>query len=83
MLTGALIGPDGDVTPVPPLDGLPVFMTSSRYDDWVPIARVESTAAGFERAGARVELQVTDDREHRIAGPAVAGLRRLLADALR
>jgi predicted esterase len=81
LLTGALIGPDGDGTPVPPLGGLPVFMISSRRDDWVPLERVEATAAAFEQAGARVELQVTDDREHRIAPAAVDGVRRLLTAA--
>ena len=78
MLTGALIGPEDDVTPRP-LDGLPVFMETSRYDDWVPLERVEATARALEAAGARVELQVADDPEHRIRDAAVAGVRALLS----
>ena len=78
MLTGALIGPDSDVTRPEPLDGVPVFMESSRYDGWVALERVEATARALEAAGARVELQVADDREHRIRDAAVAGVRALL-----
>jgi phospholipase/carboxylesterase len=78
VLTGALIGPEGDVAPVPPLDGLPVFMASSRFDAWVPLARVEATADACRAAGADVELVVTEDREHVISREAVDGVRRLL-----
>ncbi len=79
LLTGALIGPDSDVTRPGPLDGVPVFMETSRFDEWVPLARVEATARALEAAGARVELQVADEPEHRIRDGAVAGVRALLA----
>ena len=78
LLTGALIGPDDEVTRPGPLEGLPVFMESSRYDEWVPLERVEATARALEEAGARIELQVSDDRKHRIRDAAVAGVRALL-----
>ena len=81
LLTGALIGPDGDVTEVRPQGGLPLFVLTSRHDGWVALDRVEATAAAFAAAGAQVELQVTEDREHRIAPAAVAGVRRLLSAA--
>jgi phospholipase/carboxylesterase len=79
LLTGALIGPDGEVTRPGPLNGLPVFMETSRHDEWVALERVEATARALEEAGARVELQVSDDREHRIRDAAVAGVRALLS----
>ena len=78
VLTGALIGPDSDVTRPGPLGGVPVFMETSRYDGWVALDRVEATARALGAAGARVELQVADDREHRIRDAAVAGVRALL-----
>ena len=78
VLTGALIGPPGDVTPVPPLPGLPVHLATGRYDDWVPLADVEATARAFEAAGAQVRLEVSEDPEHRIGDAAVAGVRSLL-----
>jgi phospholipase/carboxylesterase len=75
ILTGAFIGPHPEPAG---LDGVPVFMESSRYDEWVALADVEATARTFEAAGASVELQVSDDREHRIRDAAVAGVRALL-----
>jgi phospholipase/carboxylesterase len=79
LLTGALIGPDDEVTRPGPLNGVPVFMETSRHDEWVALERVEATARALEEAGARVELQVSDDREHRIRDAAVAGVRALLS----
>ena len=79
VLTGALIGPDSDVTRPQPLGGVPVFMETSRYDGWVPLERVEATARALEEAGARVELQVSDDPEHGIRAGAVTGVRALLS----
>jgi len=81
LLTGALIGEKPEAPP--PLRGLPVTMVSSRYDEWVAIEHVRATARAFEAAGARVELTVLDDREHRIAPEAVAGVRALLEQAAR
>jgi phospholipase/carboxylesterase len=75
ILTGALIGPRTELSG---LDGVPVFMESSRYDEWVALDDVEATAEAFEAAGARVTLEVSDDREHRIRDAAVAGVRALL-----
>jgi len=78
ILTGALIGPDDEVARPGRLDGLPVFMETSSYDEWVPLERVEATARALEAAGARVGLQVSDELEHRIRDEAVAGVRALL-----
>jgi phospholipase/carboxylesterase len=75
ILTGALVGPRSKPGP---LDGLPVFMETGRHDEWVELEHVEATARALEAAGARVELQVSDDREHRIRDAAVAGVRALL-----
>jgi phospholipase/carboxylesterase len=75
ILTGALIGPQAEVAP---LDGVPVFMETSRHDEWVALDDVEATARALEVAGARVTLEVSDDREHRIRDGAVAGVESLL-----
>ena len=75
ILTGAFIGPHPGVAG---LDGVPVFMESSRYDEWVELDDVAATAKALKAAGARVTLDVSDDREHRIRDAAVAGVRALL-----
>ncbi len=79
VLTGALIGSEDDATEVAPLVGLPVYMETSRYDGWVALEYVEATARALEAAGARVELEVADDPQHRIRDAAVAGVRALLS----
>lgn len=76
VLTGALIG--DEVAAPEPLGGLPVFMETSRYDGWVALEYVKATHQRLEAAGARVELEVSEDREHRIRAGAVAGVRALL-----
>ncbi|HET8979688.1 MAG TPA: dienelactone hydrolase family protein [Solirubrobacteraceae bacterium] len=81
VLTGTLMGPDGEETRPDPVDGLPMFFGASRYDEWVRIERVHASAQAFERAGARVTVETYEDREHLINDDAVAGVRRLLADA--
>jgi predicted esterase len=78
LLTGSLLGPDGHMTPVRPLGGVPVFMCSSEHDDWVEAARVRATAEALSEAGASVTLEITREREHEISDIAVAGVRELL-----
>ena len=79
VLTGALIGAADDATQPGPLDGhARLHGSTSRHDEWVALDDVEATARALEAAGARVTLEVSDDREHRIRDAAVAGVRALL-----
>lgn len=78
VLTGTLLGPDGHATRPARVDGLPMFFGASRHDEWIRPERVRATAEAFAGAGARVTLEVYDDREHHVNDAAVAGLRRLL-----
>ena len=55
-----------------------MLLGSSRHDEWIPLDYVERTARAFEAGGARVTLEVYDDREHHVNDRAVAGVRRLL-----
>jgi predicted esterase len=77
VLTGSLMGPEGAETRPARVDGLPMFIASSRHDGWIPLERAESTARAFELAGAQVAFEVYDDREHHVSDRAVAGLRAL------
>lgn len=80
VLTGALLGPAGEIVTPVPLPGLPMFFGYSRHDEWVAADRAHATASAFAAAGARVTEEVYDDTEHRISDRAVAGLRRLLGE---
>lgn len=78
LLTGSLLGPDGHMTPVRPLGGVPVFLCSSEQDDWVEAARVRATAEALQEAGAEVRLEIVSEREHVIPEVGIAGVRDFL-----
>lgn len=82
VLTGTLLGPDGEETEPGRLDGVPMFFGSGRYDEWIRLDRAESTALAFERAGAEVTFEVYEDPEHHVTDQAVAGVRALFERVL-
>jgi phospholipase/carboxylesterase len=79
VLTGALVGAPDELASIPPLAGLPMYIASGRYDEWVPLRDVQATAHAFAVAGADVRFAVFEDPEHRIVDDAVEGVGRLLA----
>ncbi len=79
VLTGALVGAPDELAAIPPLAGLPMYVATGRYDEWVPLRDVQATADAFAAAGADVTFAVSEDREHRIVDGAVDGVARLLA----
>lgn len=79
LLTGSLLGPEGEMTTPRDVDGLAMFVSCSRRDEWVAPERAQATAHAFRAAGADVRLVLEDDPEHHISDAAVAGLRALLA----
>jgi phospholipase/carboxylesterase len=82
ILTGGLFGTEDQLdVPTGPLGGMPVLVTGHVDDAWVPVPRVERTAELLRAAGARVELTIHDDPEHRINEDEVAAVRRLLVEA--
>jgi predicted esterase len=82
ILTGSLIGPEDAVRrPGPAIAGMPMFFSGSRTDEWVPVRRLEATAAVFRAAGADVTCTPHDDAEHHINDADRAAVRALLASA--
>jgi phospholipase/carboxylesterase len=79
ILTGSLVGPAGERSAPADVDGLPMYISSSRYDEWVSFKDAEATAEAFRRAGANVRFETLFDREHLISDRAVAGLKELLS----
>jgi phospholipase/carboxylesterase len=82
ILSGALAGPDGRAgrAPRPELKGLPTFISGSRADPWVSLARVDETAQWFREGGAIVDLMVLDDRLHVVDDREIDRAAAMLAD---
>lgn len=82
--TGGLIGPAGTAWPSPPaLRDVPVLLTGSLVDEWVPAERVRATEAVLRAAGADLEVEVFPDRPHEVGEPELVAARRLLAGLAR
>jgi len=68
--TGGRIGPGGTDLSVPQangrFDGMPAYFGAGAHDQWVPLDRVERTAAAYRSAGANVSVDVFDDDLHEI-----------------
>ncbi len=78
LLTGSLMGRPEEWTSVRGVEGLPVFVSASRRDSWIPVDAVEATARAFSDGGAAVSVVLTDNAEHEITPQAVDGVRALL-----
>jgi predicted esterase len=77
--TGGLVGPPGTVRDDPgSFEGTPVFLGSSDPDPHVPWARVEETAAVFERMGAVVTLRRYPGMGHTINAEEIAAARSMI-----
>lgn len=80
IFTGGLIGPPGTRWPeASALRGVPVYLTGSTTDEWVPVERVKETARAFERSGARVNLRIFEGREHTVCDEEISAARATLA----
>jgi len=82
IFTGGLIGPAGTRWPVQRgLAGMPVYITTSEIDEWVPPWRVRETARWLQACGAEVEMQVFTDRAHTVSDEELARGRALMMKA--
>lgn len=80
ILTGGLIGPPGTRWPAQPdLAGVPIYLTGSRVDEWVPVTRVEETERVLRESGAIVKLRVFEDRSHHVCEEEIAAMRDMLS----
>lgn len=82
--TGGYLGPDERHWPRAGngLDGMPVLMSSAAEDAWVPMPRIEATAAAFAEAGALPQLYSYDEPEHHINDDSVVNMRKLLMNLI-
>ena len=82
MFTGGLIGPPGRAwrlaPPATTLGGLPVLLTGSDVDEWVPEARVRETASVLTALGADVQCRIYTGRAHIVSDEEIVDARELI-----
>jgi len=84
IFTGGLIGPPGTIWPVrPALHGMPVYLTGSLVDEWVPVSRVEETGRVLRDSGAEVDIKIFKERPHLVCEEEIASARILLSAIAR
>ncbi|BCH24455.1 alpha/beta hydrolase [Mesorhizobium sp. L-8-3] len=83
FFTGGLIGPPGTTWRSPErIPGVPVLLTGSENDDWVPAWRVRETAAVLSGFGATVDTVIYEDRAHVVSDDEIRRARHLLRSCL-
>ena len=87
MFTGGLIGPPGTpwrlAPPATTLGGLPVLLTGSDADKWVPEARVRETASVLTALGADVRCHIYAGRDHIVSDEELVEARELIEHSLK
>jgi predicted esterase len=85
MFTGGLIGPPGTpwrlAPPATTLGGLPVLLTGSDIDEWVPVTRVGETASVLTTLGADVRCRIYPGRAHVVCDDELMEARELITHA--
>lgn len=78
--TGCRVGVPADGRPEAPISGLPVYLTGSDADPWIPVAAFADAVQTLGRAGARLRADIFPGRGHEVSDPEVAMLGALLDD---
>ena len=81
VLCGGLMGADEDELVQPAagaLEGLPVLLTGTVDDEWIPVERVERTAEVLKAAGAQVDLRIHPPGAHEVRHEEIVAFRQLL-----
>jgi phospholipase/carboxylesterase len=79
LWTGGLIGPDGTNWMIrPELSGMPVYLTTSMTDPFIPAARVRRTVEWLRDSGALVTAKIFAERGHEVIDEEITCARNLL-----
>ncbi len=76
--TGCRVGAAADERPLSDLDGLPVYLTGSDVDPWIPVHAFAEAAAALGKARARLRTDLFPGRPHAPAAAEVAMLDAML-----
>lgn len=87
MFTGGLIGPPGTqwrlAPPATTLGGLPVLLTGSDIDEWVPEKHVRETASVLTSLGGDVRCRIYPGRTHVVSDEEIVEAREFIKEVLR
>jgi phospholipase/carboxylesterase len=84
VLSGGWLGPQNTTrSSDADLDGMPVFIGCSDIDQFIPVSRVEETAALFESMRADVRLNIYSGMGHTVNADEVLQINTLLKQAVK
>jgi phospholipase/carboxylesterase len=79
-LTGCRVGTADCDRPFADLDRLPVYLTGSDKDPWIPVDALSSAAAALGRARARLRCDIIPDRAHEVSDQEITRFDAMLSD---
>jgi phospholipase/carboxylesterase len=79
-LTGCRVGAAADHGPAAALDGLPVYLSGSDADPWIPLPAFATAAAALGAARANLRADLFPGRPHEVSAAEIAVLAAMLAD---
>jgi len=77
-LTGCRVGTPHCDRPFADLDRLPVYLTGSDKDPWIPVDAFAHAAAALARARARLHCDILPDRSHEVSAIEIAEFDKVL-----
>jgi predicted esterase len=79
-LTGCRVGQTTDPRPAQDLDGMPVYLTGSDQDPWIPVSAFAEASEALGRARARLRCELFPGRTHQASEMEVAAVNAILQD---
>lgn len=78
--TGCRVGVSSDDRPAGLHDGLPVYLTGSDADPWIPVTAFAEAALELGQAGAKLRADLFPGRGHEVSDAEVEMMQAMLAD---
>lgn len=82
-LTGCRVGLQADDRPFSDLDNMPVYLTGSDDDPWIPVSAFAEASEALGKARAKLRCELFPGRTHHASAMEVAALDAILADLVR
>lgn len=79
-LTGCRVGSPADARPMEMPAGLPVYLTGSDADPWIPVEAFADAALALGQQGARLRADLWPGRPHAVSDGEIAMLEAICAD---